>query len=124
MFNLTPASPEAYALIRENFTALGKANGRMGGTERVATVVKSIRAARPDSILLAGGDTWHGLMTSLLTKGQDLVNVMTSHWEWTYGTERVKEIVDGLPFRFLIPSGAKADSLGDSQSAKSLNLWS
>ena len=77
--------------------------------DRVATVVKSIRAARPDSILLDGGDTWHGSMTSLKTRGQDMVNVMnalgveamTSHWEWTYGTERVKEIVDGLPFPFL-----------------------
>jgi S-sulfosulfanyl-L-cysteine sulfohydrolase len=109
MFNLTPKSPEAYALTYEDFTALGKSYGKMGGMDRVATVVKSIRAARPDAILLDGGDTWHGSMTSFLTKGQDMVNVMnalgveamTSHWEWTYGTERVKEIVDGLPFPFL-----------------------
>jgi sulfur-oxidizing protein SoxB len=81
----------------------------MGGMDRVATVVKSIRADRPEAIILDGGDTWHGSMTSLLTKGQDVVNVMnklgveamTSHWEWTLGTERVKEIVDGLPFPFL-----------------------
>ena len=109
MFNLTKGSPEAYALTHDDFTALGKTYGKMGGMDRVATVVKSIRAARPDSILLDGGDTWHGSMTSLLTKGQDMVNVMnklgveamTSHWEWTYGTERVKEIVDALPFPFL-----------------------
>jgi sulfur-oxidizing protein SoxB len=110
MFNLTPASADAYALTYEDFTALGKTYGRMGGMDRVATVVKSIRAARPDSILLDGGDTWHGSMTSFLTKGQDMVNVMnalgteamTSHWEWTYGTERVKEIVETqLTFPFL-----------------------
>jgi sulfur-oxidizing protein SoxB len=110
MFNLTPASADAYALTYEDFTALGKTYGRMGGMDRVATVVKSIRAARPDSILLDGGDTWHGSMTSFLTKGQDMVNVMnalgteamTSHWEWTYGTERVKEIVETqLNFPFL-----------------------
>ncbi len=109
MFNLQPASPEAYALTYEDFAALGKTYGKMGGLDRVATVVKAIRAARPDSILLDGGDTWHGSMTSLLTKGQDMVNVMnklgveamTSHWEWTYGTQRVKEIVDTLPFPFL-----------------------
>ena len=109
MFNLTPQSPEAYALTYEDFTALGKTYGKMGGMDRVATVVKAIRAARPDAILLDGGDTWHGSMTSFLTKGQDMVNVMnalgveamTSHWEWTYGTERVKEIVEGLPFPFL-----------------------
>jgi sulfur-oxidizing protein SoxB len=109
MFNLKPGSPEAYALTHEDFVALGKAYGRMGGLDRVATVVKAIRAARPEAILLDGGDTWHGSMTCLKTRGQDMVNVMnalgveamTSHWEWTLGTERVKEIVDGLPFPFL-----------------------
>ncbi len=109
MFNIAPGSRDAYALTHEDFSSLAKAYGRMGGMDRVATVVKAIRAARPDALLLDGGDTWHGSMTSLLTKGQDMVNVMnalgveamTSHWEWTYGTERVKEIVDGLPFPFL-----------------------
>ncbi|MBN2631748.1 MAG: thiosulfohydrolase SoxB, partial [Rhodobacteraceae bacterium] len=110
MFNLTPQSPEAYALTYEDFVALGKTYGRMGGMDRVATVVKSIRAARPDALILDGGDTWHGSMTSYLTKGQDMVNVMnalgteamTSHWEWTFGTERVKEIVETqLKFPFL-----------------------
>ncbi|AOG09645.1 thiosulfohydrolase SoxB [Agrobacterium sp. RAC06] len=108
-FDIAAGSRDAYALTHEDFGALAKAYGRMGGMDRVATVVKSIRAARPQSLLLDGGDTWHGSMTSLLTKGQDMVNVMnalgveamTSHWEWTYGTERVKEVVDGLPFPFL-----------------------
>lgn len=109
MFGIAPGSAQAYALSYPDFEALARAYGKMGGMDRVATVVKSIRAARPDALLLDGGDTWHGSMTSFLTKGQDMVNVMnalgveamTSHWEWTYGTERVKEIVDGLPFPFL-----------------------
>jgi len=109
MFNLKPGSPEAYALTYEDFVALGKEYGRMGGMDRVATVVKAIKADRPDAILLDGGDTWHGSMTSYLTKGQDMVNVMnklgvdamTSHWEWTFGTDRVEEIVADLPFPFL-----------------------
>ncbi|SUZ30313.1 Mannosylglucosyl-3-phosphoglycerate phosphatase [Roseibaca ekhonensis] len=109
MFNLKPGSPEAYALTYEDFVALGKTYGRMGGMDRVATVVNAIKADRPDAILLDGGDTWHGSMTSYMTKGQDVVNVMnklgvdamTSHWEWTFGTDRVMEIVDGLPFPFL-----------------------
>jgi sulfur-oxidizing protein SoxB len=108
-FNLTPGSPEAYALTYEDFVALGKTYGKMGGMDRVATVVKSIRADQPEAIILDGGDTWQGSMTSLLTNGQDMVNVMnklgveamTSHWEWTLGTERVKEIVESLPFPFL-----------------------
>ncbi|MDK8871820.1 MULTISPECIES: thiosulfohydrolase SoxB [Paracoccus] len=110
MFGIAPGSADAYALSYPDFEALARGYGRMGGMDRVATVVKAIRAARPDSILLDGGDTWHGSMTSFLTKGQDMVNVMnalgvdamTSHWEWTYGTERVKEIVETqLKFPFL-----------------------
>lgn len=110
MFGIAPGSPDAYALSYPDFEALARSYGRMGGMDRVATVVKAIRAARPESILLDGGDTWHGSMTSFLTKGQDMVNVMnalgvdamTSHWEWTYGTERVKEIVETqLKFPFL-----------------------
>lgn len=110
MFGIAPQSPEAYALTYPDFEALGRAYGKMGGMDRVATVVKAIRAARPDAILLDGGDTWHGSMTSFLTKGQDMVNVMnalgveamTSHWEWTYGSDRVKEIVETqLKFPFL-----------------------
>lgn len=109
MFGLQPGSPDAYALTHDDFSALARSYGRMGGMDRVATVVKAIRAARPDSILLDGGDTWHGSMTSLATKGQDMVDVMnalgteamTSHWEWTLGQDRVKEIVETLPFPFL-----------------------
>ena len=109
MFNLTPGSRDAYALTHQDFSALGQAYGKMGGMDRVATVVKAIRAERPEAIILDGGDTWQGSMTSLLTRGQDMVNVMTalgveamtSHWEWTLGTDRVLEIANALPFPFL-----------------------
>ena len=109
MFDIAPGSPEAYALTYTDFEALGQAYGRMGGLDRVARVVNAIRADRPDAILLDGGDTWHGSMVSHLTKGQDMVNIMnklgvdgmTSHWEWTFGQDRVHEIVDALPFPFL-----------------------
>ncbi len=109
MFGLTPGSPEAYALTYADFESLGRTYGKMGGMDRVARVVNAIRADRPDAVLLDGGDTWHGSMTSYLTRGQDMVNVMnqlgvdamTSHWEWTFGQDRVLEIVDDLPFPFL-----------------------
>ena len=109
MFGLKSGSPEAYALTYQDFEALGRTYGRMGGLDRVARVVNAIRSDRPDAILLDGGDTWHGSMTSHLTRGQDMVNIMnrlgvdamTSHWEWTFGQDRVHEIVDELPFPFL-----------------------
>lgn len=43
MFNMKPGTPEAYALTYQDFTALAKAYGKMGGIDRVATVLKSIR---------------------------------------------------------------------------------
>ena len=109
-FALPAKSPEAYALTDQDFTELAKTYGRMGGLDRIATVVKSIRAARPGrTLLLDGGDTWTNSWTSLQTKGQDMVDAMnllapdamTGHWEFTLGAARVKEIADKLPFPFL-----------------------
>ena len=108
-FNYQTGTPEAYALTSEDFVSLARSYGKMGGLDRVSTIVKSIRAERPDALFLDGGDTWHGSMTALRTKGQDMVNLMnalkpdamTSHWEFTYGIDRVNEIVEELPFPFL-----------------------
>lgn len=109
LYGITPGSPEAYALTYEDFVALARTYGKMGGLDRVATVIKSIRAARPDALLLDGGDTWQGSLTALRTAGQDMVNVMnalkpdamTAHWEFTLGIDRVNEIVESLPFPML-----------------------
>ena len=110
LYNIEPGTPHAYALTSEDFVALAKSYGRMGGFDRIATIVKRIRAERGDNMLLLdGGDTWQGSYTSLQTKGQDMVDAMnslspdamTGHWEFTYGAERVQEIIDGLPFPFL-----------------------
>jgi len=103
-------SPEAYALTSVDFAALARAYGRMGGLDRVASVVKRIRAERVERILfLDGGDTWQGSYTANATAGADMVEVMhalgvdamTAHWEFTYGTDRVKEIVGQLQFPLL-----------------------
>ena len=109
LYGIEDGSPSAYALTYNDFTALAKTYGRMGGMDRVATVVNAIRSERPDALLLDGGDTWHGSYTCYHTQGQDVVNVMnalkpdamTFHWEFTLGTERVRELVEGLPFAAL-----------------------
>lgn len=111
MFNIASGSPEAYALTSEDFTSLAKSYGRMGGADRIATVLKAIRAERGDdkTLFLDGGDTWQGSYTSYKTNGQDMVEVMnalkpdamTGHWEFTYGQERVTELVESLPYKFL-----------------------
>ena len=109
LYGINDGSPSAYALTYDDFSALAKGYGRVGGLDRVATVINAIRAARPDALLLDGGDTWHGSYTCHQTQGQDMVNVMnalkpdamTFHWEFTLGSDRVAEIVEGLPFAAL-----------------------
>ena len=108
-YGIAQNSRSAYALTYEDFVSLAKGYGRVGGLDRVATVVKAIRAARPDALLLDGGDTWHGSYTCYHTQGQDMVNAMnalkpdamTFHWEFTLGSERVNDIVQTLPFAAL-----------------------
>jgi S-sulfosulfanyl-L-cysteine sulfohydrolase len=109
-YGIEQGTASAYALSHVDFEALAKTYGRMGGMDRIATVVKSIRSSREDKILLLdGGDTWQGSFTANLSKGQDMVDAMnllkpdamTGHFEFTYGTERVKEIKESLVFPFL-----------------------
>ncbi len=110
LFNLTPGTPEAYALTYNDFSALAKSYGRMGGLDRVATVINAIRSDRPDALLLDGGDTWQGSYTTHHTEAQDMVNVMnalkpdamTGHWEFTLGIDRVNDIIENhIDFPFL-----------------------
>ncbi len=109
MYGIEDGSPSAYALSYNDFSALAKGFGRVGGLDRVSTVVNAIRADRPDALLLDGGDTWHGSYTCFHSQGQDMVNVMnamkpdamTFHWEFTLGSDRVREIVEELPFAAL-----------------------
>ena len=109
MYGIDDGSPSHYALSSGDFAALAEGYGRMGGLDRVATVINAIRADRPDALLLDGGDTWHGSYTCYQSAGQDMVNVMnalkpdamTFHWEFTLGSDRVTELVEGLPFAAL-----------------------
>ncbi len=109
LYGIEDGSRSHYALSSGDFTALAEGYGRVGGLDRVATVINQIRSERPDALLLDGGDTWHGSFTCHHTEGQDMVDVMnalkpdamTFHWEFTLGSERVQEIVEGLPFAAL-----------------------
>jgi S-sulfosulfanyl-L-cysteine sulfohydrolase len=99
---LQPGTPEAYAFTHLDFERAAQRYGKVGGFAHLATLVKRLKASRPGALLLDGGDTWQGSATALWTRGQDMVeaakllgvNVMTGHWEFTLGAERVKEVVD------------------------------
>ena len=102
-YGIPPGSREAHAFTYLDFEKAAHAYGKLGGFAHLATLVKRLRASRPGALLLDGGDTWQGSATSLWTKGQDMVDackllgvdVMTGHWEFTYGQDRVKQVVDG-----------------------------
>ena len=101
-YGLAPRSREAHAFTYLDFVEASRTYGRMGGFAHLATLVKRLRESRPGALLLDGGDTWQGSATSLWTRGADMigaqkllgVDVMTGHWEFTYGQDRVKEAVE------------------------------
>jgi len=101
-YGIAPRTPNAYAYTCLEFEQAARVYGRMGGFSHLATLVKRLRASRPGALLLDGGDNWQGSATSLWTKAQDMidsskllgVDVMTGHWEFTYGQARVKQVVD------------------------------
>ncbi len=101
-YGIRPGTPEAYAFTCLDFASAARQYGKIGGFAHLSTLVKQMRASRPGALLLDGGDTWQGSATSLWTNGQDMVDackllgvdIMTGHWEFTLGAERVQEIID------------------------------
>jgi len=102
-FGIPAGSATAHAFTYLDFERAARTYGKVGGFAHLATLVKRLRASRPGALLLDGGDTWQGSATALWSKGQDMidacklmgVDVMTGHWEFTYGAKRVKDVVDG-----------------------------
>lgn len=100
-YGVARGSLEAYALTHLDFTTLAARYGRMGGYAHLATLVGRIRAERSGrTLLLDGGDTIQGSATALWTRGEDMVRtmnqlgveVLTLHWEFSYGIDRVREL--------------------------------
>jgi S-sulfosulfanyl-L-cysteine sulfohydrolase len=110
-FGIARGGRAAYAFSYLDFEALAERYGRLGGYAHLATLVKRLRAARPQALLLDGGDSWQGSASALWTRGVDMigaqkrlgVDYMTAHWEFTYGAERVLEAVKSEfgPIEFL-----------------------
>ncbi len=101
-FAIKAGTADAYAFTYLDFERAAKTYGKIGGLAHMATLVKQLKGNRPGALLLDGGDTWQGSATALWTKGQDMVDVckalgvdvMTGHWEFTLGADRVQQIVE------------------------------
>jgi len=99
-------SLEAYMLSSADYEAMAQTYGRVGGMDRMATLVSAIRAERGSErvLLLDGGDALQGSYTALISRGADMISVMqqlgvtatTGHWEFTLGSQRVTELFGNL----------------------------
>ncbi len=106
-FGLKPNTPEAHAFTYLDFAEAAQKYGKVGGFAHLATLVKMLKASRPGALLLEGGDNWQGSGLALWTNAQSMIDaskklgidIMTSHWEATYGKERmlegIKQLEDG-----------------------------
>ena len=101
-FGVKRGTPLAHAYTHLDFAELARKYGKVGGFAHLATLVKHIREQRPGALLLDGGDNWQGSATSLWTQGADMraasralgVDMMTGHWEFTYGATHVMQAIE------------------------------
>ncbi|MDX2155702.1 MAG: thiosulfohydrolase SoxB [Hyphomicrobiaceae bacterium] len=122
-YGLEPGSAEAYALSSLDFEALARTYGRVGGMDRLATLVRAIRAERGNDrvLLLDGGDLLQGSYTALRSRGGDMIRVAgalgieatTGHWEFTLGAERVVELFGGVHRSGIAPTRFLAGNIRD-----------
>ena len=99
-FGVGAGSAHAHALTYLDFPTLAEQYGKVGGFAHLSTLVARMReaAGAGNTLLLDGGDTWQGSATALWNKGADMVeacnrlgvDVMTGHWEFTYGEEALR----------------------------------
>ncbi len=121
-FGVKPGTQQAHAYTSLDYIEAARHYGKVGGFAHLATLVKQVRAARPGALLLDGGDTWQGTGQAMWTNGQDMVDaclqlgvdVMTMHWECTYGADRVKEIEEQLQGKMdIVAQNVKTTDFGD-----------
>jgi len=103
-YGIKPNTMRAYFDTYIGFEELAKKYGKMGGVAHIATLVKQIKAERGNDkvLFMDSGDTWQGTAIGLFTKGLAVVEVqnalgldiMVGHWEYTYGKDRVLELVN------------------------------
>lgn len=80
-----------------------------GGYARIATLFKGIREEAGAVIALDNGDTIHGTFPAVQSEGEALIPLlnglgfdgMTAHWEFAYGPDQFRRIVDDLNFPML-----------------------
>lgn len=116
-------SLDAYFDTYLNFDELAKKFGKMGGVAHIKTIANEVRRDRGEQnvLFLDSGDTWQGTAVALWTKGEAIVkaqndlgiDVMVGHWEFTYGKERVAELIGKLNAKFIAQNIINNDQWSD-----------
>ncbi|WP_457596717.1 thiosulfohydrolase SoxB [Hydrogenimonas sp.] len=122
-YGIRPGTLEAYFDTYLNFESLAAKFGKMGGVAHIKTIVEEVRRdrGRDNVLLLDSGDTWQGTAVALKSRGEAIVkaqnylgvDVMVGHWEFTYGKERVKELIDMLDADFISQNIVDDDPFSD-----------
>lgn len=122
-YGLEPSSLDAYFDTFMDFEALAKKFGKMGGISHMKTLVDEVKHQRgaENVLFLDSGDTWQGTGVALKTGGEAIVkaqnylgvDVMVGHWEFTYGKERVKELIGMLDSKFVSQNIVGDDPFAD-----------
>ena len=122
-YGLEPSSLDAYFDTHVDFEALAKKFGKMGGIAHMKTYLDHVRKERgaENVLFLDSGDTWQGTGVALKTRGEAIVkaqnylgvDVMTGHWEFTYGKERVLELIEMLDAKFVAQNVIGNDPFAD-----------
>ena len=122
-YGIEPGSLDEYFDTYLNFETLAKKFGKMGGIAHMKTMIDHVKKERgaKNVLLLDSGDTWQGTAVALKTKGEAIVDaqnylgvdVMVGHWEFTYGKERVKELIGMLKGEFISQNVIDDDPFSD-----------
>ncbi|EIF50188.1 thiosulfohydrolase SoxB [Sulfurovum sp. AR] len=122
-YGIQPGSLDAYFDTHNDFTELAKKFGKMGGIAHMKPIIDHVKKERGEEnvILVDSGDTWQGTAVALKTDGEAIVDaqnylgvdVMVGHWEFTYGKERVQELIGMLKGDFISQNVIDNDPFSD-----------
>jgi sulfur-oxidizing protein SoxB len=116
-------SIDQYFDTHNDFAMLAKKFGKMGGISHMKPMIDHVRKERGEKnvLLLDSGDTWQGTAVALKTGGEAIVDaqnylgvdVMVGHWEFTYGKERVFELIKKFKGEFISQNVIDNDPFSD-----------
>ncbi len=122
-YGIESGSLDQYFDTYNNFEALAEKFGKMGGVAHMKPIIDHVKKERgaENVLLLDSGDTWQGTAVALKTKGEAIVDaqnylgvdVMVGHWEFTYGKERVMELIKMLKGEFISQNVIDNDPFSD-----------